>query len=410
MPDDAPHRPPGLRPRPPHVFYGGAHLFTPDAPRKLARLAQAALEAHAPDAPSFAEAFGIDQRERAARAREAVLQRLAHEPIADQRIDFEDGFGVRTDAEEDHAAERAGAMLAQGARDGTLATRVGVRVRAFDRHTGPRAARTLRGVLTAFVRAHDAPLPPGFVVTLPKVSSPAHAEALANTLASLERDLGLGEASIAMELLVETPIALAAPASVGTWIDAADGRVRSLHLGPYDLLSSLGVPADAADLHHPHCDAARTVILAHAALRGLDAVDGPTKTLPIGPGREGVHAGWRRHAHDIARSRSLGLHAGWDLHPHQLVSRHAANWLLADTSFDDAAARLRGFLEAAARASRVGSRFDDASSAHGLVMLIARALWSGARTEAAITEAVGVSCRRLLTEPFESLVQDGAPG
>ncbi|TVQ62876.1 MAG: phosphoenolpyruvate kinase [Phycisphaerales bacterium] len=419
MPDDD-HHPPGLTPKPVHVFYGGAHLYTPETPRKLARLARQALDTHAPDPAAFAEAFalGPDALERASRARDAVRRKLDASPIEDHRIDFEDGFGVRTDAEEDEAAEHAGRAIAETRRAAPAdadAPRLGIRIRACHARTRARALRTLERCITALVRAADAPPPPGFVVTLPKVRTPSEVATLADELDRLDRDLAIpappgGDApAIAIELLIETPPALARPGAIDAWIRAARGRARSLHLGPYDLLAALRVPGDEADLHHPFCDAARLAMLAEAAEHRLDVIDGPTKALPVGPGRPAIHQGWRRHAHDIRRSRSLGLHAGWDLHPNQLVSRHAANWLLADAAFDDAARRLRGFFQQAARASRVGERFDDASSAQTLITTVARALWCGARTEDAIEQAVGLPARTILTQPFEHIARTATP-
>src|SRR3954468_9685809 len=49
--------------------------------------------------------FGFDDRVRA---------KLRREPIEDLRIDFEDGYGVRDDDEEDKAVVNAAAVLADG--------------------------------------------------------------------------------------------------------------------------------------------------------------------------------------------------------------------------------------------------------------------------------------------------------
>ncbi len=93
--------------------------------------------------------------------RRRVNEKLGREPIEDLRIDFEDGYGVRDDAEEDAAARAAGELA------GRLPVPfVGLRCKSLEAPTRRRAVRTLRVFLDAL-----GTLPPGFVVTLPKVSA-----------------------------------------------------------------------------------------------------------------------------------------------------------------------------------------------------------------------------------------------
>ena len=84
--------------RPVHVVYGGAHLFRRDTARKLGDRATEALATYAGDASGFASAMGLGPEidEEALYAR--VAAKLEQEPVEDLRIDFEDGFGPRTDA------------------------------------------------------------------------------------------------------------------------------------------------------------------------------------------------------------------------------------------------------------------------------------------------------------------------
>src|SRR5271170_3002203 len=93
---------PGERPdrQPVHVVYGGAHLFRADAAGKLGQLALRALEENAPDAATLAQAFGYPQG-LAEKVHPRILEKLGREPVEDLRIDFEDGYGMRPDAEED---------------------------------------------------------------------------------------------------------------------------------------------------------------------------------------------------------------------------------------------------------------------------------------------------------------------
>src|SRR6476646_9908579 len=107
------------RRQPVHVVYGGAHLFKADAVKKLGAVALQALEEYAPDASALADAIGID-RGLAARIHPRVLDKLTREPIEDFRLDFEDGFGNRPDAEEDGFAQSAAEEVAAGFAAGSL--------------------------------------------------------------------------------------------------------------------------------------------------------------------------------------------------------------------------------------------------------------------------------------------------
>ena len=93
--------------QPVHTVYGGAHLFASDTAKKLGELALRSLDSYAPDANTFAEAIGI-RGELAGKVYDRVREKLRREPVEDFRIDFEDGYGNRSDAEEDgHAAQAA---------------------------------------------------------------------------------------------------------------------------------------------------------------------------------------------------------------------------------------------------------------------------------------------------------------
>src|ERR1051325_4521812 len=100
FPGDSPHR------QPVHTVYGGAHLFKADTARKLGALALRSLEEHAPEAATFARAIGLDAA-LSARVYVRGVDKRTREPVEDFRIDFEDGFGNRSDADADEHARRA---------------------------------------------------------------------------------------------------------------------------------------------------------------------------------------------------------------------------------------------------------------------------------------------------------------
>src|SRR5207247_866097 len=102
----------------------GAHLFTPDITAKLGAIALKALRGHAPDAATLAQVLAMDAS-LAARIYPRVVAKLEREPVEDYRIDFEDGFGTRPDAEEDDVARKAAANVAAGMKAGTLPPAIG---------------------------------------------------------------------------------------------------------------------------------------------------------------------------------------------------------------------------------------------------------------------------------------------
>ncbi|MEO6759378.1 MAG: phosphoenolpyruvate kinase, partial [Saprospiraceae bacterium] len=244
------------RRQPVHVFYGGAHLFRPDISRKLGALALAALDRWAPTPAELGCSEAILER---------VREKLGREPVEDFRIDFEDGYGVRSDEEEDVHAIAAAKAVREGAENGTLPVFTGLRIRALNGLTRERSLRTLR----LFLQTVSYRLPAQFRVTLPKVKRPEEVAQLAVELR--------GRAWI--EALVETPPILS---RMREMLDAAGGKLLSVHLGPFDLLSSLGVSAPFQRLHHQACTSARMQMLMAFAGTEVDVVDGPTKILPIG--------------------------------------------------------------------------------------------------------------------------------
>src|ERR1700679_961726 len=105
--------------QPVHVVYGGAHLFKADTCLKLGKLAARAFAEYAPSADSLADATGIP-RNLSDAVHDRATAKLQREPIEDYPIDFEDGYGIRPDAEEDACAVTAATELAKAFADGIL--------------------------------------------------------------------------------------------------------------------------------------------------------------------------------------------------------------------------------------------------------------------------------------------------
>jgi citrate lyase beta subunit len=384
-----------------HVVYGGAQLFKADTCRKLGKLAERALSEYAPDAGTFGEILGIPQP-MATTVYERVTEKLRREPVEDYRIDFEDGFGIRPDAEEDAAVDSAVAQLAKGLEEGTLAPFIGLRVKSFTDETKGRALRTL----DRFLRAAGK-LPAGFVVTLPKITAPGQVSALMEALAPYP--------SVEVELMVETSLSLM---KLQELVDLTEGRCRGAHFGPYDYTSSLGITSANQHLLHPACNFARSMMLMTLAGRGIALSDGPTNIMPVpvhrgenlgaaqkAENREAVHRAWRLHYQHVRDALYNGFYQGWDLHPAQLPIRYAAVYAFFLEGLDAASERLRNFISMAAQATMVGSVFDDAATGQGLLNYFLRATSCGAIPESDIPALTSLTVAQLRTASFAAILK-----
>jgi citrate lyase beta subunit len=343
--------------QPIHTVYGGAHLFKSTTCSKLGALAQKAFNDYAPDAATMAKVFGIDGLESLVHRR--VTEKLGREPIEDYRIDFEDGFGVRSDAEEDAAADNAAREVTAAVQAKSLPRMFGIRVKSF--HAEPskqRARRTLDRFLS------QATLPENFVVTLPKITAPEQVSELVRALQPYP--------DVRIEIMIETPGSIFLLREL---LDAAKGRCLAAHFGAYDYMASLGITAASQDLHHPACDFARSMMLATLAETGLWLADGATNLLPFPPE---VHRAWKLHYDNIRHSLYNGFYQGWDLHPAQIPARLIAVQTFFLEGLAEASARLRNFRDQSEQATRAGAIFDDAATGRGLVNFFERAVRCGA--------------------------------
>jgi citrate lyase beta subunit len=391
---------------PVHTVYGGAHLFTAQTARKLGRLALESLGTNVSSPRELGEWFGWKDGGFAERLHELMIVKLVREPVEDYRIDFEDGYGPRPDADEDRDAERAAGELASGAADGWLPPFTGIRIKPFTDEWRKRSERTLELFLKAFLSKGQKALPDAFVVNLPKVSEPAQPAALAKLLTRLEKKHRLRPRSIGMELMFETPESIldadgaAAPRRL---VEAAGGRCVGAHFGPFDYTASLGVTSADQGLGHPACEFARHVL--QVSLSGLDIAlsDGPTQIMPVG-GKEDVRLAWRAHYDAVRRSLASGWYQGWDLHPAQLVPRYAAVYSFFWENLKTASIRLKTFIGVAARARLIGGVFDDAATGQGLLNFFARAVQCGAIGDQELQSA-GVTAEDIDSRSFRAIVE-----
>jgi citrate lyase beta subunit len=409
------------RRQPVHVVYGGAHLFRADTTRKLGTLALAALKDYAPDAPELAHSLGLPQRGRfAQRVYGRVMDKLEREPVEDFRIDFEDGYGHRPDAEEDGHAVSAAEEVARGLEAGSLPPFLGIRVKSFTEELFDRASRTLDLFLTTLLEHSGGRLPPSFVVTLPKVSLPEQVSTLARLLEVMEAERGLKAGTLGMELMVETPQALfnrEGRLHLPALVAASAGRCTSVHLGLYDYTAALSVSAHAQGMLHPANDFLRDLVQVSLAGSGVMLADGATTVMPIPPHRakellptqrrenmEAVHRVWQLSYRHIRHSLERAWYQGWDLHPAQLPVRYAAVYAFFLEGLDAATRRLKGFMEKAAQATLLGDVFDDAATGQGLLNFFLRGLSCGALNQDEVL-ATGLTLEELRSRSFRAILE-----
>jgi hypothetical protein len=380
--------------QPVHTVYVPADRLTATLTEEWGAAALAALAEHGPlpFPPSIMD---------------RVEAKLRAEPIEDLRVDFEDGYGVRHDTIEDAAAFSAGALLRHNFGEGgasrpagannnadagpmdvvgsaqprrpegvpVLATRppfFGLRAKSLEAATGRRAARTL----DLFLETLGVP-PDGFVITLPKVTSPEQVAMMVRLCAGLEEAHGLPEGHLRFEVQIETPQAIVGPdgtATVARLIRAAEGRCTGLHYGTYDYSASVGVAAAYQSLEHPAADHAKAVMQVAAAGTGVRLSDGSTNVLPVGS-HDAVRDAWDLHARLVRRCLERGFYQGWDLHPAQLPTRYAATYAFFRDGLAVAVDRLGAYLD-----RRSAGILDEPATARALAGFLLRGLDCGAVT------------------------------
>jgi hypothetical protein len=376
----------GVR-QPVHTVYVPADQYDAGTVTAWAAEAKAALAAHGGSADELAAAVDLPAAEG---VHERVVAKLDDEPIEDLRIDFEDGYGNRSDEEEDAAAIGAARALAETVKAGAAPPYHGLRIKSLEAPSRRRGVRTLD--LFVGELASAGALTDGFVITLAKVTSVEQIEAMVVVLDAVER--AHATPRLTFEIQVETPQAILGPdgtALVARMIGAGAGRVTGLHYGTYDYSASLGVAAAYQSMEHPVADHAKNVMQLAAAGTGVFVSDGSTNVLPVGD-RDAVHAAWRLHARLVRRSLERGIYQGWDMHPAQLPSRFLATYSFYREGLEAAAARLRAYA-----GQGESGYLDEPATAAALAGFVLRAVECGAADQAEVDKLTGLSPAALAT-------------
>lgn len=410
--------------QPIQTLYGGAQIFKADTAAKLGVVALRILEENAPDAASFARALGWKSSARLNKLVYArVVEKLKREPVEDFRIDFEDGYGNRPDAEEDHHAVFTAQETVRGMKAGTLPPFIGIRTKPLSQELKSRAIRTLDLFVTTLVKESGGKLPDNFIITIPKPVMAEQVRAMAQLLAVLEKRLGLPKMSLQLELMVETPQSIIGPdgaSNISHFVEAAEGRCRGAHFGVYDYTASNNITAAHQDMKHPVCDFAREMQRVSLMGTGIWISDGATNIMPVGPhraavgkkltpaqqkeNREVVHRAWRLMHEHVQHSLYTGYYQGWDLHPAQFAIRYATVYKFFLEGLDAASVRLKTFVEKAAQATLIGDVFDDAATGQGLLNYFLRGINCGAITVRE-AQATGLTMDELQGRSFVRILE-----
>lgn len=379
------------------TVYGGAQLFKSNTTVRIGELALKAYKEYIPNAHVLATILGWNQQNELNEViYDKIEEKLKREAVEDFRIDFEDGFGIRPDKEEDETAVNCANEVWKGMQEKTLSPFIGIRVKTLSDELKGRALRTLDIFISTLVSQSGGELPDNFVVTLPKITSEKQVEAFIEALEILEKKLKMKKGSIKMEIMVETPQSIfgadGKTALIG-FVKACKGRCKAAHFGVYDYTASLDITAKLQAMDHTVCDFARHVMKVTLAGTGVWLSDGATNVMPVGPHRgelteeqrqeniDTVNKAWKLGYDHIMHSLNQGFYQGWDLHPAQLPIRYAACYKFFLDGLESASVRLKNFIEKAAQATLVGDIFDDAATGQGLLNYFLRALNCGAISE-----------------------------
>lgn len=418
-PGDSPSR------QPVHTVYGGAQIFKADSAQKLGGMALQSLREYAPNASTFAKTLGLKGMALEDKlVYNRIVDKLNTEPVEDFRIDFEDGYGNRPDAEEDHHAAFTAEEVVRGMNEGILPPFIGIRLKPFTEDLKTRGTRTLDIFVSTLLDKSAGKLPNNFVVTLPKVTIPEQVTTLADLLELLESKNNLPLNSVRLEIMVETPQSIInsrGECAVPALVVAGKGRCIAAHFGVYDYTASLNITAAYQTMDHPACDFARSMMKVALAGTGVWISDGATNVLPVGPhrigkngkpltakqkkeNREAVHRAWQLAFRHIMHSLRNGYYQGWDLHPAQLPVRYAALFSFFRDGLEVMSHRLKTFVEKAAQATLIGDVMDDAATGQGLLNFFLRGINCGALSEEEALET-GLTLEELRTRSFMRILR-----
>ncbi|MFZ1263562.1 MAG: phosphoenolpyruvate kinase [Chitinophagaceae bacterium] len=433
-----------------HTVYGGANLFKADTCVRMGEIALKNLQTYAPDFITLANVLKLEGYEElpdeekkkdklikklgkmeeserkqhpawlAYTVYNKIIEKLKTEAVEDFRIDFEDGFGNRSDQEEDATAVHAANELSDGMINKTISPFIGIRIKPFTEDLVTRGVRTLDIFLTTLLEKTGGKLPDNFIVMLPKVTIPEQVSTLIRLFEIMEKKNNLIPGTLKMETMVEATQIIMDDEGKNPLmkiVRAGEGRLIAAHFGTYDYTASCGITAKYQTMAHPVCDFAHHMTKVALGGTGIFLSDGATNIIPVAPhrgdklsqkqlkeNRQSVHNAWRIGYNHSMHSLINGFYQGWDLNPAQLPMRYAATYNFFLSSMDDATQRLKIFVDRAAISTLTGDIFDDAATGQGLLNFFLKAMNCGAISEEEAT-ATGLTVDEIRTRSFYKILE-----
>jgi citrate lyase beta subunit len=406
-----------VRKQPMHTLYGGAHLFSKATPEKVKEIAVKYFSAYIPNPDELAAIFQISDAAIAQELYEKTFAKLHTACLEDYRVDFEDGYGYRTDEEEDNAAVKAALEAAKAHEEHLLPPFFGFRIKPLTKISAKRSLRTLDIFLSKFFPIIKS-LPDNFIITLPKIENIEQCVVFNEVVSDFEKKLNLPDNYIKTELMIELPGALYSPSGafiLPELIKASGPRITGIHFGIYDFTSSIQIPAPSQSYTHAACDSVRFLMQCAGNLYPVAVSDGATSFLPLeiykvpvnkhekAMNRDNVAKAWKLHFDNVLHSVHYGIFQGWDLHPSQIPARIAALQYYFLTNKIRTFDRLKRFVEQAAQATQKGGVFDDAATGQGLLNFVRRGYDCGALSEEDILSS-GLTLRDISGKTFGEII------
>lgn len=375
---------PGTR-QPVHTVYVPGDTFAEGTVRSWGDQALKALDEHAPDAASFAAVLGIPD-ELAGPVHDRVRAKLEREPVEDLRIDFEDGYGPRPDAEEDEAAARAARLVSQAYANGTAAPYMGIRMKCMEAAVRDRGIRTTDIFLTGLMQAAWSARRAGPHAAQGDVPGAGH------RLRPAARSVRGGARAARRAARLRDP---------DRDEPVHPRRRRHRRRRPHDRRGA--GPGHRSALRHLRLQRLRRRQRRLPGQRpsgrrprqGRHAgrsrrhrrtgLDGSTNVLLVGPTPQ-VHEAWRLHYGLTHRALARAYYQGWDMHPGHLPTRYAAVYTFYREGLEQAAARLAAYVAKAG-----GDVMDEPATAKALSGYLLRGIDCGALDTAEVARLTGLT-------------------
>ncbi len=325
-----------------------------------------------------------------------VRAKLASEPVEDLRVDFEDGYVGRSDADEDADVVRAARALAE--------SQQARHRRAVRRHPD----QVLRGRDPGPGRPH------ADVVRRDAAGQRGQPRRLGGDPAEGDaRRPGRGDGGGLRDARAGPRAGPGRPPVRGPGRDAAvDPRPGRHGAGRADGARRGSAP-DRAALRHLRLlgvlrDRRRAPVAGAPGRRPREAGHAgggrrhrrsAQRRLDERPARsvdtDDIVAAWANHHRLVRRSLERGFYQGWDLHPAQLPTRFAATYAFYREALPDALQRLAAYTQHTSHGIA-----DEPATARALASYLLRGVQSGAVDEAEVLAGVGLGTDQLFSLTF----------